>query len=200
MVRALLTILMVWMALCLGLAGIVYAYSRGDGAQTADVILVLGAGLRRDGQPGPALWRRGEKAAQLFHQGYAEHVLCSGGMTTRQPRSEADACREVLMSNGVPEAAVLLEERSRSTEENAAYTREIMEANGWETALVVSDGYHLLRARWIFAQQGISVYTSPSADPPLVNHVISIGREVVALHWQLVKSVLNLPVTYVPWL
>ena len=115
-------------------------------------------------------------------------------------RSEAEACREVLMAHGIPEDAILLEERSRSTEENALYTREIMDANGWETALVVSDGYHLLRAGWIFAQEGIPVYLSPSADPPLINHVTAVGREVLALHWQLFKTIFNIPSTYVPYL
>ena len=199
-VRLLLAILTLWMVFCVALAGVVYAYSRVDGAQDADVIIVLGAGLRRNGEPGPALWRRGEQAAALFADGYAQHIICSGGFTITQSRSEADACRQVLVSGGVPDDAILLEERSRSTEENAAYSREIMEANGWETALIVSDGYHLLRAQWIFAQQGISVYTSPAPDPSLINLLISIGREVVALHWQMVKSILNLPVTYVPWL
>ena len=200
LVRVLLVLLLAWMLVCAALAGMVYAYSRSDGAREADVIIVLGAGLRRDGRPGPALWRRGERAAELYADGYAEHLICTGGFPLRQSRSEADACREVLVANGVPEGAIVLEERSRSTEENAVYSREIMVANGWDTALVVSDGYHLLRAQWIFAQQGINVYTSPARDPSLINHVTSIGREVVALHWQMIKTVLNLPVTYVPWL
>jgi uncharacterized SAM-binding protein YcdF (DUF218 family) len=199
-VRVLLAILLVWMLVCTALAGAVYAYSRSDGAREVDVIIVLGAGLRRDGRPGPALWRRGEHAAALYAEGYAEHLICAGGFPLRQSRSEADACREVLVANGVPEDAIVLEERSRSTEENAVYSDEIMQENGWETALVVSDGYHLLRAQWIFAQQGMNVTTSPARDPSLINHVTSIGREVIALHWQVVKTVLNLPVTYVPWL
>lgn len=199
-VRVLLALLLVWMLVCVALAGVVYAYSRSDRAQDADVIIVLGAGLRRDGRPGPALWRRGEHAAELYAEGYAEHLICTGGFPMRQTRSEADACREVLVANGVPESVIVLEERSRSTEENAVYSDALMQANGWETALVVSDGYHLLRAQWIFAQQGMNVSTSPADDPSFINHVTSIGREVVALHWQLVKTILHLPVTYVPWL
>lgn len=199
-VRIGLALLLAWMVMCVVLAGAVFAYSRVDDAHEADVILVLGAGLRRDGRPGPALWRRGEQAAALYAQGYADHLICSGGITSQQPRSEADACREVLESFGVPREAIILEEASRSTEENAAYSRTIMQSNGWTRLLVVSDGYHLLRTQWIFAQQGMAIYTSPAADPPFLNLLSSMGREVVALHWQLVKSILNLPITYVPWL
>lgn len=200
LVRALLIILVVWMVICVALAGIVYAYSRSDGAQTADVIVVLGAGLRRDGRPGPALLRRGARAAELYAEGYAPRLICSGGYPVRNTRSEADACREVLMANGVPQDAILLEDRSRSTEENALYTDEIMQANDWQSALVVTDGYHMLRARWIFALQGLNIYTSPAPDPPLINHIISMGREVVALHWQAFKTIFNIPATYVPYL
>jgi uncharacterized SAM-binding protein YcdF (DUF218 family) len=199
-VRILLAMLLVWMLVCVVVAGVVYVYSRQDGAQQADVIVVLGAGLRRDGRPGPAIIRRGEHAAALYAEGYAPRLICSGGYAMARNRSEAEACREVLMAHGVPEDAILLEERSRSTEENALYTREIMDANGWGTALVVSDGYHLLRAGWIFAQEGVPVYLSPSADPPLINHVTAVGREVLALHWQLFKTIFNIPSTYVPYL
>lgn len=199
-VRVVLIVLLVWMTICAGLAGIVFVYSRSDGAQPADVIVVLGAGLRLDGRPGPAIVRRGERAAELYAEGYAPRLICSGGYAINRTRSEASACREVLLANGVPEDAIILEERSHSTEENALYTHELMLANGWETALVVSDGYHLLRTQWIFGEQGIAIYTSPAADPSLINHLFSIGREVIALHWQVFKTIFNLPETYVPYL
>src|SRR5690606_795819 len=134
------------------LAGVVFAYSRTDSAQPADVIVVLGAGLRRDGRPGPALVRRGERAAQLYAEGYAPAVLCSGGYAMTQTRSEADACREVLLENGVPEESIFLEDRSRSTEENALYTRELMRANDRHTLQAVSDGYQPLPTRRTLAQ------------------------------------------------
>jgi uncharacterized SAM-binding protein YcdF (DUF218 family) len=74
-----------------------------------------------------------------------------------------------------------------------------MNARGWKTALVVSDGYHLLRATWIFSAEGIEFSTTPASQPPFFNLVTSLAREVVALHWQVLKTVLGLPVTFVPW-
>ena len=126
-------------------------------------------------------------------------ILCAGGYARWATRSEADGCAEILRNNGVPAEAILIEDRSRSTEENAAFSHEIMNAHGWKTALVVSDGYHLLRATWIFSAEGIDVSTSPAVQPPFFNEVFSLAREVVALHWQVLKSILGLPVTFVPW-
>lgn len=190
----------VWLVIAGVLAAAVFVYAQTDRAEPSDVIIVLGAGLRRDGRPGPALIRRSARAAELWGQGYAENVICTGGYPLRSTRSEADACAELLRARGVPESAIVLEDRSRSTEENAFYARQIMDSNGWQTAIIVSDGYHLLRASWIFASTGIQATTSPAATtPPMMSYLYSIAREVVALHWQVFKTILNLPVSYVPW-
>lgn len=180
------------------LAIIIYFYGRIDRAQEADVIVVLGAGVQRDNRPGPALIRRSSQAAALWQKGLASHIICSGGTPGEARRSEADACRELLVDAGVPPEAVLLEDRSRSTEENAFYTRHLMDEHGWETAVVVSDGYHLLRATWLFNLAGLTVYTSPAASPSFGNWLTSMGRELAAFHWQAFKDALGLPFTYVP--
>lgn len=187
-----------WVIGVLLLAIVILAYSRVDRAEDADVIVVLGAGLRANGQPGLALIRRAEQAASLWQDGLAQNIICSGGYGINNPRSEANACAELLREDGVPASVITEEDRSRSTEENAIYTREVMDANGWETAIVVSDGYHLLRATWIFNMMGIPHTTSPAANPSVRSFLFSFGREILAFHWQALKGVLNLPFTYVP--
>lgn len=197
--QALLVMLVVWAALWLILGVTIHSYGQVNRAESADVIIVLGAGLRPDGRPGPALTRRSSHAADLWFDGLAPRIICSGGMPGGGIRSEASACAEILRGRGVPAEAILLEESSRSTEENAIYSRAIMEANGWQTAVVVSDGYHVLRAGWIFHLRGLDISLSPVTDnrPRAMEYVLSIAREVAALHWQAFKEVFNLPVTYV---
>lgn len=197
--RWFLRLMLLWLVLALLLGSAIILYGQADRAENADVIVVLGAGLSRNNRPGPALIRRTEQAAALYARGLAGTVICTGGYGYGRTRSEADACAELLLARGVPSSAIVLEDQSRSTEENALYTREIMDANGWITAVVVSDSYHLLRAAWIFNQAGIASTTSPAASaPPPFQHLSAIAREVAAFHWLVVKGVLNLPVTYVP--
>ncbi len=176
----------------------VHFYGQADHAENADVIIVLGAGLRYDGEAGAALTRRTRYAADLWRQGYAPNLICTGGVAIGRVRSEADACREVLLEEGVPDEVIILEERSRSTEENAIFTHPIMTERGWTSAVLVTDGFHLLRAQWIFSLEGITVYPSPTVNPAIPTYVFAVLREVAALHWQLVQEVLNLPYTYVP--
>ena len=196
--RVLRIALMLWLLFTALLVGTILIFGRVDRAQSADVIVILGAGLNRDDRPGPALIRRAAQGAALWQRGMAERIICAGGFPLNRPRSEADACAELLRGSGVPAGAIFMEDRSRSTEENALYTREIMVEHDWHSAVLVSDGYHLLRAHWLFDRAGIENYPSPTQDPPLLNLVFSTGREVVAFHWLFVKFLLNLPVTYVP--
>jgi len=161
----------------------VYLYGRIDHAREAEVIVVLGAGLERNGRPGQALTRRVLHAADLHARGLAPWLICTGGVGVGQRRSEAAACSQLLQQRGVPAPAILLEDRSRSTEENALNSAELLEARGWQRILLVSDGYHLLRARRLFERIGLPVYTSPAADPPPLFHAWYTLREVLALYW-----------------
>ena len=179
--------------------GIIHVYGYRDEQRPVDVIVVLGSGLRRDGHAGPSLTRRSLRAAELWHQGLAPQIICTGGKTERAPRPEAEACRDILLEQGVPSGAITLENRSFSTEENAINTRAIMEAQGWQTALLVSDAYHMLRAQIIFRSQGIEAYISPVpvSEIPFSFYLWAITREVAAIHWLAIKTVLNLPITHV---
>ncbi len=200
LLRALLFLVGVWLVACCAMAIGVVVYGQTDRAQPADVIVVLGSGLNPDLTPGPALTRRSERAADLWKAGYASAIICSGGYTTSAIRSEAFGCGQVLRANGVPLDAIILEASSRSTEENAYYSHEIMQDHGWTTALVVSDAYHLLRATWIFSLQDYQFSTTPAVSPPPLDLVKAVAREVIALHWQAFKTIFHLPYTYVPYL
>lgn len=187
-----------WLYAVVLLLVVIDAYGRVDRAQAADVIVVLGAGLRRDNTPGPALTRRSARAAELWQAGYAPVIVCSGGKPGNRTRSEADACAELLRGNGVPASAILLEETSRSTEENALETRAIMQTNGWTSAVIVTDGFHLLRATRLFEQAGIRAFPSPAGvEPPPSEYLTYLFREVAAFHWLAFKDLFNLPITYV---
>lgn len=173
----------VWLLLSIGLALIgalvvVDQYGYINRAQPADVIIVLGSQVRPGGQPGTSLARRAAHAASLYQQGYADYVLCSGGVGDYPPSEARAACGRV-MALGVPPEAIVYEEQAHSTEENAAFSAAIMRARGWRSAVLVTDSFHLLRAVWMFQRAGVTVYPSPAqitAGP--MTTVERLGREV----------------------
>ncbi len=183
----------------IGLAASIHIFGLSDYTRPVDAIIVLGAGLNPDNTPTPSMIRRADHAAALWQRGIATHIICSGGYPGRATVSEASACETVLLAAGVPASAIILEETSRSTEENALETQAIMQANGWQTAVIVSDGYHLLRANWLFQMSGITGYSSPVTEsyPTLTEYVISVLREMAALHWQVIKEIFDFQITYI---
>jgi len=195
--RVVLMIVGVWLMFGIVLTALVIVVGETRTPQQADAIIVLGAGLRRDGRPGDALTRRTLWAAKAYADGYAPRIICTGGITESRPRSESSACRALLIENGVPSDVIFIEERSRSTIENALYADEIMQANGWQDALLVTDSFHMLRASWVFQSQGIahSTYPVPRSKMRISVYATSLVREIVALHWQALIEVFDLPFT-----
>jgi uncharacterized SAM-binding protein YcdF (DUF218 family) len=182
----------------------VYLYGQQDRAQSAEVIVILGAGTRMNGVVSPNYARRIRHAIALYQRGLAPYVLCTGGPSSRwRGKTEAQACVEFLIEQGIPTAAILREDISRSTEENAIEAVKVMRSRGMHTAIVVSDNFHLLRAEWLFSDQGVTVFTSPaqltSGALRFTSAVTFTLREVLAIGWQVVKSALQLPVTETPF-
>ncbi len=66
-------------------------------------------------------------AARLYKAGKAPLVLVSGGGDRAvYATSEAQAMRELLLDMGVPDAALVLEEDSRNTRENAVFSARVL--------------------------------------------------------------------------
>lgn len=70
------------------------------------------------------------RAAQLYHQGYADRILFTGGLgrNTRGllPETEAARFARVAEECGVPGDAILREDRSTNTKENILFTRDLL--------------------------------------------------------------------------
>lgn len=144
-----------------GLAFVVDRFGQHERAVPSDVVVVLGARVLPDGQPSPALRARIEKAVDLYHQGVAPRLLFSGGVGLYPP-AEARVMRDLAVRLGVPPEACLTEEQSHSTEQNARFSADVLRSLGARRVVVVSDPYHLLRARQYFRLQGFEVATSPA--------------------------------------
>ncbi len=78
----------------------------------------------------------------------------------------------VLADFGVPAQALLLEESSRNTGENAAFSAALLKARGIERILLVTSALHMPHAVALFAAQGLQVISAPTdfeasrAPPP----------------------------------
>jgi len=122
---------------------------------SADCIIVLGAKVRPDGEPSTALLKRLEKALECYEKGLAPVIIVCGAQGADEPCTEAEGMKKWLVANGVPEECVIEERESRSTEENLANAKAIMQEKGMETCIVTTNAYHLTRAMWIADDTGL---------------------------------------------
>ena len=141
------------------------AYPPRSAAQTstAQAIVVLGGGVRPPGALGQApdlndaadrVWY----AARLFHAAKAPWLVMSGGSdASSSVTSEAEAMSQFAQDLGVPSRAILLEERSRNTRQNAQFTTQILKSKGVRRILLVTSALHMRRAVSLFESQGLTV-------------------------------------------
>ncbi|HEX8229218.1 MAG TPA: YdcF family protein [Chloroflexia bacterium] len=162
-VLLLFAILAVWLV---GDLAYVVIGAETDYAAPADVIIVLGCNpYAPRGGPSVCLRSRGQHAAALYHKGLAPLIIATGGHIENGP-TEASVMLRVLAAAGVPESAVVLEEQAHNTIQNIGYSKEIMQQNGWDTAILVTEPYHIKRASLVARDAGLHVYPSPAVDSP----------------------------------
>ncbi|HEX4856511.1 MAG TPA: YdcF family protein, partial [Limnobacter sp.] len=137
----------------------------GGGAGKVDAIVVLGGGLEGRFQGYRTLPDLNDSAdrlwlgAQLYKQDISRRMVLSGGLFEADPRLEAEArgMKKFMMDMGVPEEVLLIEDRSRTTLENALRTREMLGIQAPRIALVTS-AFHMGRSVMWFERAGFTVY------------------------------------------
>lgn len=188
--------------LLVGIGGLAQLYqqvdarARVDGARHADAIIVLGSAVWANERPSPAMRARTQHAIGLYQAGFAPYVILAGGVG-KFPPSEAEVMRRLAASAGVPAEALLLEDQSRSTEENLANAQTLMAQHGLQTAIIVSDPFHLYRAELIAHNLGMEATGSGARNSPMYtlwfNRVWYTTRETFALVWYSVTRVTGEP-------
>ncbi len=135
-----------------------------DEARPADVIVVLGA-AEYAGRPSPVFRARLDHALSLYHRGIAPMMITTGGKGEDPQFSEGGVGRKYLIEHGVPGEVIIAETQSDNTDESTERVAVIMQKNGMKSCVVVSDGYHLYRAKQMLGRYGLQVYGAPRPQP-----------------------------------
>ena len=107
------------------------------------------------GQAADRVWH----ASRLFASGKAPVVLLSGGSDlSKSSQPEALGMRQFMLDLGVPASALLTEEFSRNTRQNAEMSAKLLRERGIQKVLLVTSALHMRRAVQLFEQQGLEVH------------------------------------------
>jgi uncharacterized SAM-binding protein YcdF (DUF218 family) len=149
-----------------------YPYRPPAELPTADAIVVLGGNIANDRQNwflpydrGTAT-RRFQTAELLYEAGRAPKIVLSGGALSGDV-SEAEGMAHALRLSGVPRGAMILENDSRTTYENAILTECQLKEHNIRTVLLVTSALHMPRAMAAFRKQGVTAFPAPS-QPQIV--------------------------------
>ncbi len=139
----------------------VVMWSKRDEARPAQAIVVLGA-AQYAGRPSPVLRARLDHALELWNRHLASLLILTGGTGAGDTTSEAAVGRTYAKKHGVPDTAILEENAGRTTSESMRAVAGMLEVRGLQSAVLVSDPFHMLRLRILARRFGFTPYTSPT--------------------------------------
>lgn len=128
-------------------------------AMDFDYIIILGCMIRKDGTLTPLLRGRVDRAiahaqAQERTTGKKAVFVPSGGQGRNEVMAEGEAMKQYLLSQGIPEEQILVENQSRNTAENMLFSKALIEAEKPDAKIAFSTtNYHVFRAGIIATQK-----------------------------------------------
>ena len=148
--------------------------------------MVLGTQVLPGGRPSRTLEARVRHAARLHDESKVGLLVPTGGLGEHAP-SEAEVMARILREEGVPEEAVLIEDRALSTWDSARLVAGIAEKLGVKSVVVVTDPLHCVRAVAAFRRAGLMAEAEPVYGSPMWRGKWlrrgQLFREVGALAW-----------------
>ena len=185
--KILLATLLLVSASFLSGAGLIVADGLRDDIRPADVAIVLGNTVESDGRPSARLRARLDKAAELYRGGLFRHVIVSGGVGV-EGFDEAEVMKAYLVGQGVPEGSIIADGGGLTTSLTARNAARVMRDRGWRSALVISQYFHVPRARLAVESRGVRPVYSAHAEYFEWRDVYSVAREVVGYGAYLVRT------------
>lgn len=115
---------------------------------------------------------------RLLRAGRAPYLILSGGtipLLIESEVTEAVQMQILALEYGIDPESILLEERSRSTYENAVFIRELLQERGLERVLLVTSASHMRRSAAVFRSQGVQIVPAPT-DVRIVSQRFTPGQ------------------------
>jgi uncharacterized SAM-binding protein YcdF (DUF218 family) len=146
--------------------------------EDAGYLIVLGARVKGI-VPSLSLQYRIDKAADYLKANKNTIAIVSGGKGPGEDISEAQAMQQELINQGIEEARIIMEDKSTTTIENIAYSKDLI-PNPTATGLIVTNDFHIYRAVEMAKSVGLDMTGIPAKTPKVVL-VKSYIREYLAI-------------------
>jgi uncharacterized SAM-binding protein YcdF (DUF218 family) len=138
--------------------------------EKSDYLMILGAGLRGE-VPSTALYQRLYASLEYIEMNPNVKIVVSGGQGPGESITEAEAMESFLIKHGVAKQQIIKEDKSTSTLENLKFTKEILEELDRRENIevtIVTNNFHMFRAKFLAQRQGLKVYGYPAKLHPML--------------------------------
>jgi vancomycin permeability regulator SanA len=153
-----------------------------DYRRPADVAVVFGAQVHPGGAPSQTLAWRVDTACELYEDGLVERLVMSGGVGDTG-YDEGQVMRDRAIERGVPASAIIVDSQGLNTEATVTNTTRLMEAQGLDRVLAVSNAYHLPRIKLEYRRQGLEVFTVPAEETRRIKETPRLWLREVPAFW-----------------
>ena len=145
------------------LVSLVQVWNTGRSAdrQPVEAIVVLGA-AQYDGRPSPQLQARLDHALELWNLNLASYIVVTGGKQEGDRFTEAATSRKFFESRGVASDLIFEENSGTTTYASLFAVSQIASERKISRVLIVSDPFHVLRAKLIAQEVGLIAFASPT--------------------------------------
>jgi len=137
----------------------VWNTGRSADRQPVDAIVVLGA-AQYDGRPSPQLQARLDHALELWNLNLASYIVVTGGKQEGDRFTEAATARKFFESSGVASDLIFEENSGTTTYASLFAVSKVATDLKIARVLIVSDPFHLLRAKLIASEVGLDASSS----------------------------------------
>lgn len=150
-----------------------------DDTRPSDIIIVFGNKVESSGNPSKRLASRLNTAKDLYNQQVAPKILVSGGFG-KEGFDESEVMKKFLIENGIPQQDIYTDPNGTNTLNSITHLVETMDSQQFKSATLVSNYYHLPRAKMLAHKAGIQQVFSVHAPFFELRDLYSLPREAIA--------------------
>ena len=140
---------------------------------------------------------RTERAVELLKEGYADYLILSGGKVYDDV-TMAELMKNHAIKLGVDENKILIDDEASTTNENAEFTKDIIEENNFKSVIVVTSDYHSRRSKLameksledtLIGGQSVEVSVTPAKEEKFTTKWWTRGNSVLIVISEYLKLI-----------
>ena len=152
-----------------------------DTKENADLAVVFGNTVNKDGTLSPRLKARLDKAIELYRNHRVKEVLVSGGFG-KEGYWEGNEMQKYLVENKIPPQKIITDNYGDNTEKTVVHTIKIADSLQYKSIVSVSQYYHQTRVKKLFKKHHFNNVTSSSPKYFEARDIYSVFREFFAYY------------------